>query len=82
MARQPVEFHPEAIAEARAAFEWYRQRSEGAAAAFLTKLADNGVMLDLNFVSIPQGVVGGGKDTTWNWGLNLTVWILRIEGSS
>ena len=38
MARQPVEFHPEAIAEARAAFEWYRQRSEGAAAAFLTEL--------------------------------------------
>ncbi len=38
MARQPVEFHPEAIAEARTAFEWYRQRSEGAAAAFLTEL--------------------------------------------
>ncbi len=50
MPRRPVEFHPEAIAEARAAFEWYRQRSEGAAAAFLTKLADNGVMLDLDFV--------------------------------
>ncbi len=47
-----------------------------------TKLADNGVTLDLDFVSIPQGVVGGGKDTTWKWGLNLTVWILRIEGSS
>ncbi len=38
MPRRPVEFHPEAIAEARAAFEWYRQRSEGAAAAFLTEL--------------------------------------------
>ncbi len=38
MARRPVEFHPEAIAEARAAFEWYRQRSEGVASAFLTEL--------------------------------------------
>jgi hypothetical protein len=38
MARRPVEFHPEAIAEVQAAFEWYRQRSEGAAAAFLTEL--------------------------------------------
>jgi plasmid stabilization system protein ParE len=38
MARRPVEFHPEAIAEARAAFEWYRQRSEGTAAFFLTEL--------------------------------------------
>ncbi len=24
--------------------------------------------LDLDFVSIPRGVVGGGKDTTWKWG--------------
>ena len=38
MSRRPVEFHPEAIAEARTAFEWYRQWSEGAAAAFLTEL--------------------------------------------
>ncbi len=61
---------------------WSCPRLTGDWGGLRTKLADNGVILDLDFVSIPQGVVGGGKDTTWKWGLNLTVWILRIEVSS
>lgn len=42
MAQGPVDLHPEAIAEARVAFEWYRERSEQAASAFLSEL-DNAV---------------------------------------
>ncbi|MFQ5800054.1 MAG: type II toxin-antitoxin system RelE/ParE family toxin [Bacteroidota bacterium] len=38
MARRSIEFHPEAVAEAQAATEWYRQRSERAADAFLAEL--------------------------------------------
>lgn len=34
----PVGFHPEAIGEAAAAVEWYRERSDAAAAAFLAEL--------------------------------------------
>lgn len=33
-----VEFHPEAAAEAQAAFAWYRERSAAVAAAFLDEL--------------------------------------------
>lgn len=33
-----VEFHPDAVEEARAAWEWYRERSASAAAAFLSEL--------------------------------------------
>jgi plasmid stabilization system protein ParE len=33
----PVEIHPEAVAEARAAREWYESRSPQAAAAFLAE---------------------------------------------
>lgn len=33
-----VSFHPEAIAEARAAFTWYGQHNESAAHAFLAEL--------------------------------------------
>jgi plasmid stabilization system protein ParE len=36
--RRPVVFHPAALAEAEAATEWYRQRSERAAARFLDEL--------------------------------------------
>ena len=32
---QRVDFHPEAVAEARAAYAWYEQRDPRAAAAFL-----------------------------------------------
>lgn len=38
MAPRPVQFHPEATTEARAAIQWYRERSASAAAAFLTEL--------------------------------------------
>jgi plasmid stabilization system protein ParE len=38
MASIPVGFHPEAIAEAAAAVQWYEKRSEAAAAAFLAEL--------------------------------------------
>lgn len=38
MGSVPIDFHPEAIAEAAAAGEWYRERSDAAAAAFLTEL--------------------------------------------
>ena len=38
MARRFVEFHPEAITEAGAAAEWYRQRSQDAANRFLEEL--------------------------------------------
>ncbi len=38
MVQGPVEFHPDAVAEARAAFQWYRARNERAAELFLTEL--------------------------------------------
>jgi len=38
MAQLPVNVHPEAIAEARAAYGWYRERNESAAEAFLAEL--------------------------------------------
>ena len=34
----PVGFHPEAIAEAAAAVEWYQERSDATAAALLAEL--------------------------------------------
>jgi plasmid stabilization system protein ParE len=33
-----IQFHPEAIAEASAAFQWYRQRSPSAAEAFVSEI--------------------------------------------
>jgi plasmid stabilization system protein ParE len=38
MARLPVDVHPEAVAEAAAAYDWYRERNEIAAMAFLAEL--------------------------------------------
>lgn len=38
MARRPINIHPEAVAEAQAAYRWYRERSETAAEAFLAEL--------------------------------------------
>ena len=38
MGAKPVEFHPEALAEAEAALAWYGERSSGAAEGFLTEL--------------------------------------------
>ena len=38
MADPAIEFHPEAIAEAREAYRWYAERSTQAAAAFLAEL--------------------------------------------
>ena len=38
MARPGVEFHPEAIAETRAAYEWYAERNPVAADAFIAEL--------------------------------------------
>ena len=38
MALLPIEFHPEAIAEAHEAREWYAERSEAAAARFMDEL--------------------------------------------
>ena len=38
MADLRVELHPKALIEARAAFEWYRERSFSAAAAFLAEI--------------------------------------------
>ena len=38
MNRLPLEIHPEAIAEARAARQWYQMRSDDAAKAFLAEL--------------------------------------------
>jgi plasmid stabilization system protein ParE len=40
--RRSVELHPEAVAEAQAAVEWYRQRNNQAADAFLAEL-DNAI---------------------------------------
>ena len=37
-ARDRVVFHPEAVAEARAAFAWYESRDESTARAFVTEL--------------------------------------------
>jgi plasmid stabilization system protein ParE len=34
----PVGFHPQAVAEAAAAAEWYRRRNDAAGAAFLAEL--------------------------------------------
>jgi len=36
MATKPVYLHPEAVAEARAATQWYRERNVAAADAFLS----------------------------------------------
>ena len=38
MAGKPVEFHPEAIAEAEAAVDWYLHRSRRAAEGFILEL--------------------------------------------
>lgn len=38
MSGKPVEFHPEALAEAQAAVAWYRERSARAAEAFVSEL--------------------------------------------
>ncbi|MFQ5683975.1 MAG: type II toxin-antitoxin system RelE/ParE family toxin [Candidatus Binatia bacterium] len=38
MAQRPVDVHPEAVAEAQAAYQWYRKRNETAAEAFLVEL--------------------------------------------
>ena len=38
MARPSVELHPEAIAEARVAYEWYAERNPSAANAFIAEL--------------------------------------------
>jgi len=38
MAHRQVQFHPEAVAEAREAARWYRERSDSAADAFLSEL--------------------------------------------
>jgi len=38
MNRFPLEIHPEAIAEARAAIQWYQVHSDDAAKAFLSEL--------------------------------------------
>lgn len=38
MAQRAVRLHPEAVAEARAAAQWYRERSASAADAFLAEL--------------------------------------------
>jgi plasmid stabilization system protein ParE len=38
MSAKPVEFHPEALAEAEAAVAWYRKRSLRAAEVFLSEL--------------------------------------------
>ncbi len=38
METYPVYFHPEAIAEASAAFHWYQERSFSAAKAFISEL--------------------------------------------
>ncbi|MGH9454216.1 MAG: type II toxin-antitoxin system RelE/ParE family toxin [Terriglobia bacterium] len=40
MSGKPVEFHPEALAEAEAAAAWYRERSLQAAEAFVRELED------------------------------------------
>ena len=38
MAARNVRFHPEAIAEAHAAYEWYAERNPSAADAFISEL--------------------------------------------
>ena len=38
MATESVEFHPEAVAEARSAREWYETRSQAAANAFIAEI--------------------------------------------
>lgn len=38
MSPQPIDVHPEAVAEARAAVQWYREKSPSAADAFLAEL--------------------------------------------
>ncbi|MCZ6625894.1 MAG: type II toxin-antitoxin system RelE/ParE family toxin [Deltaproteobacteria bacterium] len=38
MAQPPVDIHPEAVAEAQAAYRWYHERNQIAAAAFLAEL--------------------------------------------
>jgi len=40
MTHRELEFHPDAVAEARAAIEWYAKRSRNAAQLFLADLED------------------------------------------
>ena len=40
MARPSVRLHPDAIAEAKAAYEWYAERNRSAANAFISELDD------------------------------------------
>lgn len=47
---------------------WSRARLTGDWDGWRIRLAEKGVILDLDFVSIPQGVVSGGRDTTFRWG--------------
>jgi len=38
VSEQSIKFHPDAVAEARAAFNWYNQKSPSAALAFVSEL--------------------------------------------
>ena len=46
---------------------WSRPRLTGDWGSLRTKLADNGVTLDLDFVSIPRGLWAAGKTPPGNW---------------
>jgi porin len=47
---------------------WSRSKLTGDWGDSRSRLAENGVTLDLSLLSIPQGVVSGGRDTTFRWG--------------
>ena len=47
---------------------WSRRALTGDWGGFRNTLAEKGVTLDASFLSIPQGVLSGGQDTTWRWG--------------
>jgi plasmid stabilization system protein ParE len=55
-----IEWHPEAIAEARAARRWYAERNPAAAAAFIDEL-DRAVAAIVESPSSGPALHGGGR---------------------
>ncbi len=60
MVRRQVQVHPKAVAEAREAAAWYRERSASAADAFLSEL-DRAVERIAEAPEMPPRYVGGTR---------------------
>ena len=61
MAARNVRFHPEAIAEAHAAYEWYAERNPSAATAFISEL-DHAIRQIKSKPQVWPGALAGHED--------------------